>query len=259
MRTKVMHFVKRLFVALIAFIVVFGCIPAQRVEAKDYYSYESVPLESNKWITTREFTQQYKNNNIYHKYYAYKITVPANGYLKVDVKFQEENNEVDILSSIKKNTYDYYTDLYSSDSKNKTFYVVMSKGTYYFVNRLPCKIRWKFIQSKNPTNSCRAKSKKIASNKKEMVVFNHGYEFSRWYKVVLKKRQPITVNLRCLDGDSSTEDFDVYKSTGESVNCPPLVDYKTYRTTILPKGTYYINIKHDPWGLDKRIMNFSWK
>jgi hypothetical protein len=264
MRIRVRHFVKRLFVALIAFIVVCECMPVQKVEAKRINSYKTVQLKQKTWGV-------FQYNNIINDSYKYKmikINVPANGYVKLETKKQGSTViEIYHKSRLKKND-DIYPDTNLYD--HKTYYRLLKKGDNFLTVGLylsdatskstNIKIRWTFIKASNPSNSCRAKAKKIASSKKETIVFNDGYEYSRWYKIVLKKRQPITVNLKCLDdGGSSSEDFDVYNSSGESIHCPPLVDYKTYRTTILPKGTYYINIKHDPWETGNRIMNFSWK
>lgn len=91
-----------------------------------------------------------------------------------------------------------------------------------------------------------------------------GYEYDRWYRVVLNKKKPLTINLKSLDNDINPQ-FCVYNSDGNHINCPELVTNKNYRTATLPKGTYYIRIRHfyygeNLWGnSNSRIIQFSWK
>ncbi len=255
---------KRIIATLIAMVMLAVCVP-QKVEAKTYYSYEKIPLnQKTSWTTTKKREISNKGEDSCLKYYAYKISVPANGYVKVDVKFPDTYRGLYINTELKKNkdyanhTYDSY---YTEDYTNATFYRVLPKGTYYFINYDSYKIRWKFIKTPDSSNYCRVKAKKLTSGKKETIVFSDGYEYDRWYKVVLNKKKPITVNIKGLDGDY-TDNFKVYSSKGENIPCPEL-DINKYRTRSLAKGTYYIKVAQynsgDPIRKINRIQTLSWK
>ena len=103
------------------------------------------------------------------------------------------------------------------------------------------------------------KANTLAPKKKIKLVFNHKYEFARWYKIKLTKRKTITLTLKGLDDDSYT-DFEIFDSERKEINCPRLTD-TSYRTETLPKGTYYLRIDggryYDEWS--GRMRQIMWK
>ncbi len=252
MRTKVLHFVKRLFVALIAVIMTI-CIP-HKAEAKANYKYNIYDLKKNVWTTLKGNGY----DGITTTYNLYKISVPQNGYITINRGKYDDIYFYKASIKTKGAIGSAYKSLYI-DRKN---IFVLPKGDYYLNVSEDSKIKWNFTKASNTTNYCRAKAKQLANGKKETVVFNDGYEFDRWYKVVLKKKKPLTVNLKALDMDLS-KSFCVYNSDGEKINCPELISKKTYRTASIPKGTYYVKIKFTASSLwdeyEPRIVQFSWK
>ncbi len=265
--------VKKIMAAVLAMMMLTLCIP-QTVEAKDSYSYEVTSLKQNKWITLKSQTSE--GDGIV-KCYMYKMSVPANGYVKIESS--NADVYVGINTELKKNTHP--SDLSRSNLKNNNiYYRVLPKGACYIYKMYggseTTRIRWSFIKASNPSNFCRAKARKLGSGKKETIVFNEEYEYDRWYKITLKKTKPITVYLKGIDDEVSTDDFCVYTSKGARINCPEYETGKSFRTPIQKKGTYYIRItKRDPsevysydyatdkniWGWNRkgRIRTLSWK
>lgn len=247
-------------------------------EAKDIYKYNVSNLKQKTWKTLKEDSSFYKNDRIFN-YNICKITVPSNGYVRIDSS--DKTSWINISTKLQKinspiDSGKPYETLYGS----KTYYEVFPKGTYYLYGDMysTIKIRWSFVKASNPTNFCRAKAKSLASSKKETIVFNDGYEYDRWYKISLKKKQPITVYYSCLDSSVNpiSPYFSVYTSKGDRINCPEYESGKSFRTPIQKKGTYYIRIEKREvssyygrnsntgkeeyrWNSAGRIRKLSWK
>lgn len=251
---------KRLYFAIVVIFVLAIFIPA-KAEAVNTYSYTITDLPQNKWMARKENVYANSTNNYHAKYNVFKIKAPSNGYIKIESN--DSDSYIYSFLRLPKDTSPF-NDYYGCFHGENEYYAVVPSGTSYLhTDGTSNKIRWSFIKASNPSNNCRSKAKPLAKNKKETIVFNDGYEYSRWYKVTLKKKQPLTVNLKCLDSNDNI--FQVFSSKGEEINCPPLIGYKTYRTMILPKGTYYIRIgmgrnwDDNPWESEGRIKEFSWK
>jgi hypothetical protein len=258
-RGKTMKRITRTIICIVMSVVFMViCVPFKS-EAKDIYNTST--LKQNTWKKIKSVSYSYKNDEDYFDYYYYKITVPSNGYIKFDISGKSSYN-IEIVRKLSKNTYDHCAWF---DDDSKPFYIALPKGTYYLHNSHgdnEPKVRWSFVKASNPTNYCRAKAKTLASNKKETIVFNDGYEYDRWYKITLKKKQPITAYYSCLDYRISPTSpyFSVYTAKGERINCPEFESGKSFKTPIQNKGTYYIKVeKRSDWDTTGRIRTLRWK
>ena len=254
---------RRMFCVAMMLVFVIGLVP-QRVEAstvKEVDKIENAPR--NTWITVKHSGGSWTTETTYF----YKIVVPADGYIRIDAKNRTGDNNGELLFGLKRkksgemaNSLGYlsYPNLNTGKS---TDYRAVKKGTYYIHFNGGVKFKWSFTKVKNTTNYCRARATNLAAKKKQTVVFQRGYEFSRWYKIVLKKKKTITVKIKALDSDHyGNPSFAVYDDMGEEVWSPR----KGISKVRLPKGTYYIRLYHDEMvtNLDKeltRIMELTWK
>ncbi|MDO5133883.1 MAG: hypothetical protein Q4D81_13035 [Eubacteriales bacterium] len=263
MKTSLKHRILQQFVCLaMAVIICSGFIPL-RAEASTKYVYKITTLKQNTYVTAKGDKSDYndKTDSYTDTYYLYKITVPANGYVKIQTT--NSSKYIYIYRSINKNEYIGHSDRIRECYDSKIYYQALPKGTYYIYADSGTKFKWSFVKCKNPSNYCRSRAATLAAGKKTTIVINPGYEYDRWYKVVLKKKKTITVTIKILD-DNYRSDFYLYDSKGSRVNCPYLTT-DSYRTAILPKGKYYIRILaidkySDAYGdFTGRISQLMWK
>lgn len=247
------YFFKRLVCIALAIVLFSGFVPLKTEAADKKYAYKIINLKQNTNATIKDY---YWDRNTFTTC-LYKITVPANGYITIQTN--GSSSSFRIYKTIKRNKPIYESENMAFCSGKKS-YLVLPKGVYYIYSADEGKkIKWNFTKSKNPKNFCMVKAKTLAPKKKIKLVFNHKYEFARWYKIKLAKRKTITLTLKGLDG-SSYNDFEIFDSQRQEINCPRLTD-TSYRTETLPKGTYYIRIDggryYDEWS--GRIYQIMWK
>lgn len=249
--------VKQLACFLLAVIITVGFVPLPAQASTTKYNYKITTLKQKKWVTAKGDTYNYnqdKDTNT-HTYYVYKISVPANSFIRVDSK--NKSNYIDIYKSFNKNSYP--SDSIASFYDNNIYRCVLPKGTYYIYAEEGTTFKWQSSTSKNPTNFCRSRSARLKAGYKKWEVFNYGYEFDRWYRISLTARKPITVTMKQMDSDGG-DNFSIYNSRGYYVTCNELND-SVSRTAVLPKGTYYIRVYTDV-DYDRyygRICQFWWR
>ena len=195
-----------------------------------------------------------------------KINVPADGYIKVQGKKRLDG--VCIYKTLKKE-FRYEDTLSGYGGGGKISYHALRKGTYYLYVESDSKIKWNFVNPKSydqQKNYCRAKATTLAKGKKKTVFFNFKYDFPRWYKITLTKKQRITLSCKFLDSGSyhyvitDSRWVDVDKDYKYNMFYYEYIDsQEKQKTRVLPKGTYYLFIERDPDdNHEGRICQISW-
>ena len=248
--------VKQLACFLLAVIITAAFVPLPAQASTEKYNYKITTLKQKKWVTAKEYSYNYDTST--YTYNLYKISVPANSFIRVDCK--NKSNDIYFFKSINRNNPPFMQDnsinIYSEIISRH----VLPKGTYYIYANAGTTFKWQSSTTKNPTNFCRSRSARLKAGYKKWEVFNYGYEFDRWYRISLTARKPITITMKDIAEDCGDDNFSIYNSRGYKVSCNELSD-TNYRTTVLPKGTYYIRVytrayydtHHD------RIYQFWWR
>ena len=248
--------VKQLACFLLAVIITAAFVPLPAQASTEKYNYKITTLKQKKWVTAKDYT--YNSDTNTYTYYLYKITVPANSFIRIDSK--NKSNYIDIYKSFNKNSYP--SGSIASFYDNNIYRRVLPKGTYYISADNGTTFKWQFSRSKNPTNFCRSRSARLKAGYKKWEIFNYGYEFDRWYRISLTARKPITVTMNQMDKSYWSVDFSIYNSRGYRVTCNELND-TNYRTAVLPKGTYYIRVNRNEYSeydeVCDRIYQFWWR
>jgi hypothetical protein len=252
--------VKQLACFLLAVMITAAFVPLPAQAYTQKYNYKVTTLKQKKWVTAKGNTYKYnqdKYTNTY-TYYVYKISVPANSFIRIDSK--NKSNSIYIYKSFNKNSYP--SDSIASFYDNNIYRCVLPKGTYYINADRGTTFKWQSTTTKNPTNFCRSRSARLRAGYKKWEVFNYGYEFDRWYRISLTARKPITVTMKQMGEYVWGIDFSIYNSRGYSVTCNELND-TNYRTAVLPKGTYYIRVYFSDYeaydSINGRIAQFWWR
>lgn len=253
--------VKQLACFLLAFMITAAFVPLPTHAYTQKYNYKVSTLKQKKWVTAKDYTYNYnqdKDTDTY-TYYFYKISVPANSFIRVDSK--NKSNSIGFYKSVnrKKDIFDQYCE-FSLYDKN-IYRRVLPKGTYYIRADEGTTFKWQSTKIKNPTNFCRSRSSRLKAGYKKWEVFNYGYEFDRWYRISLTARKPITVTMKQMDSNYNYyNSFSIYNSRGYKVTCNSLND-TNFRTTVLPKGTYYIRVNCGNYEdlFFGRISQFWWR
>lgn len=250
--------VKRLACFLLAAIITVGFVPLPARAATAKHNYKIISLSQKKWITAKQDSYN-KNTNTY-TCYLYKITVPANSFIRVDSK--SKSKIIRIFKSINMKDRPNNSDPIFDLDKKTLYRCVLPKGTYYIYADAGTTFKWRSFTTKNPTNFCRSRSVRLKAGYKKTEVFNIGYEFGRWYKISLTTKKPITVTMKQMDECAWGVTFSVFNSHGSDVNCKS-VGNSLYRTAVLPKGTYYIQVDGgdflDYHDFGNRICQFWWR
>jgi hypothetical protein len=241
----------------------------QKAEAKYYYDHHITNLPQNTWKETGTlYDYKYIAPNHYTTYNFLKIKVPKNGYVRFDSN--DIGAQLLIQNTLKKKSF-HTDDAYIYGYDQKTYYFVLPGGTYYVYADRPVKIKWSFIKAANPSNYSRGNAKKLASGKKERIVFNTGQEYDRWYKIVLNKKKKITINHIALDvrnygeGAGIHTGLEIYDKDGNQIKYTYSKDGKSVKTSSIPAGTYYLQVSmlefmsNWPWQINYRIHDLSWK
>ena len=242
--------VKQLACFLLAVMITAAFVPLPARAATEKYNYKIISLSQKKWVTAKPDSYN-KNTNTY-TFYLYKITVPANGFIRIDTKSDFDFN---IYKTINKKKSIEDNQVYELLYEGKTYRRVLPKGTYY-INAGGMTLKWQFTTAKNPTNFCRTRSTRLKAGYKKTEVFNFGYEFDRWYRISLTARKPINVTLLHLDTyflDGYSISSSIYNSQGIRVSCKKLEGIN-FKTAVLPRGTYYIRIHRS---LDEHLRSFE--
>ena len=251
--------VKQLACFLLAVIItaVFVPLPAQASTTK--YNYKITTLKQKKWVTAKEYN--YNSDTNTSTYYLYRISVPANSFIRIDSKNKSKTFRIYKSINMKDHPFnsDYTFFLYDATHYHR----VLPRGTYYIYADEGTTFRWQSTTTKNPTNFCRSRSVRLKAGYKKWEVFNPGYEFDRWYRISLTARKPIYVTMKQIDEYGSV-DFSVFNSRGYEVSCNSLGN-SNYRTAVLPKGTYYISVYfgdyegYNSFNERGRIVQFWWR
>ena len=258
---------KRILSILTVFAICMLLIPQPVSAASTINKYQSAgAISMNTYFTVKESSYKTTDSTTTHTHYAYKLTVPANGYIKITRA--DTNGIVYLLPTLskcskKKGIYDNALD---SSSGKKTDYMVVSAGTYYISSSSKTRLKVKFTKSVPTANYCKARAVKLASGTTKVICMNKGYEYDRWYKINLttKKRINVTFKNPCTSGTIKYPNFTVYNSAGKVIECP-LYSSHTYRTKSVAKGTYYIRVYYtryesDPsYTTDARLFTMKWK
>ena len=256
--------VKRILCIVMTVLFMAGIVP---VHAKAEDVLKIINLNQNTTISAGNSETYYPDTGkTVYTYNVYRITVPANGYIKI----YSSNKSADIVIT---ETMRSAADISSGDpveaaylSGKKQYFCVLPKGTFYI--RLwdtgsKTNLRWTFTKVANKANYCRPKALSISKGKTYTAISYYGKEHDRWYKVKLTSKRALYIKCKSIDGDGVGADIAVYDARG--IKKKVKLSNITYRTAKLPKGTYYIRLrKDDMWqdyGRDYfggRLCQLSW-
>lgn len=220
---------------------VFALKPDTVVNAKNYYTFEQ---------TYDKRTEETVYTDVYNQY---KLVIPADGYIRVNMKGRNDTGSINGFSKTKayydKHSYELipiYFSLHQEDIRNGKNIIPINKGTYYIevyfagdgTDTLPFSYSFKKVAF--PANHSRAKAQTLKRGKKVEICQLPKKNYSRWFKIKLTKKQAIT--FWSDQGDNVVvfnEDLErlSIKRAGEKS-----IKYST--TQKLPKGTYYLKMKH---------------
>lgn len=256
---------KQLLCIVLAFAFVLCFVPKQTfADVKIKYEKKIVTWKQNTYVQGRIDNLDMSENGWTEVHYFWKITVPANGYVRIQATYKEhltDSASFFICKSFDKNKEPSGYIAYYSGSKN---YLVLNKGTWYVFISPGTIAKWTFVSKKSQSNICRGKAASLPAGKEKVVFVNYGHEAPLWYKVTLPKKKVLTVYFTFLDEEkiSGHMTFDLFDSKGK------MIDYRSrnetaYRTAALPKGTYYIRVHsytiEDPSMHTGRLAKIKWK
>ena len=259
--------IKRLICLALSVILVAGFVPAQ-AKAADAYIYKVSTLPKNTSVSAIGNQYEPKSTDPYsaahyeynYTYNMYKIIVPANGFIKINVS----RTDTDVRIYKKVNRGQGIGDNYLAElSGKKAYYVVLDKGTYYLNTMYNARLRWNFTNVKNRTNYCRPRAIALRSNLKIYTTFRKGYEHDQWFKIKLTSKKKITVTLKQFS--EIGVEVKLYNAKGKYIKTTEISDI-SYRTAKLPKGTYFIRLQRwdergssDGFTKWARVCQLSWK
>ena len=247
---------KQLLCAALALMLVMAFMPRQ-AEAATKYTNPATTLKQDTWVTAKGRTDSYDSSSstTTFTYHLYKITVPANGFTRIYAGTIDAN--IGVYLAPKSGKAYYESTCVTTLTGAKTYYRVLKKGTYYLYADKGTKIKWNFKSVDNTTNFCRSKATAIKTGVKTTVVFNHGYEYDKWYKLSLTSKKFLYVSIKELDKYGMT--IRIYDSKGAYVSASENDGlYKTKSS--VAKGTYYIRVRNDSYdSIYGRIAQIAWK
>ena len=167
-------------------------------QAKDVCNYKAITTKQNTWYKPKgdEFIDWYYNSTDefireYNKY-RYKVTVPANYYMKLTVKCNGSNT-IYLHDALKA---EYYNGDYYATSSAYTYNIALPKGTYYFgasYNDNKLAFKYKLCKYANKPNYKSTKALNWKANKKLAIVQMPGHNYTRWYKIKLTKKKRVYI------------------------------------------------------------------
>jgi hypothetical protein len=241
---------KQLICTMLVLCIVAGFAPmqAQAYEKKNGYRIHTV--SQDKWRTVPE--NQAENNDVF------KIKVPSDGYITVKVNIDNVKNSrrpgrlgVYLFTTYKVNADDAEDHFIASFHEGENC-VALKKGTYYFdANADFIKFKWKFHSKSHGSNYCMSKAKTVTSGKTYTECFAYGYEYAKWFKIELSKKQKIKVYTDRMECESRYGRIGgpgftvlIVDKKGNPVKVTN-VDAYTQLTNLLAKGTYYICLQRN--------------
>ena len=161
---------KKSIKSLISFVVILAvCItilPKNAEAATFVYKYKSAgTATAGQYITTKESAYTSSGSTYTETFYAYKVSFPSNGYIKINRA--DTNGSLYLLPALSKcSTSEMpYSNALDTTYGQKVAYMVVSKGTYYFCSDFKTKFKYTFTKQSPPTNYCKAKAAALASGK----------------------------------------------------------------------------------------------
>ena len=119
---------RKYLLTIFAVLLLALCIP-YKVEAKDVIKYSVAKLTANVWTQIQCDSEVYKNSNHYYTDYAYKFSVPADSYIKLEIKTAEAYAHIDLYKSLNRNKRYFeqnnYTHYFVAGNKTETIYKVI--------------------------------------------------------------------------------------------------------------------------------------
>lgn len=255
--------IKQLLCIALSVMLATGFMPLHASAYSNKYVYKVTTFKQNTPTAVKADTFEYdeKTQTDTTVYHMYKITLPANGYIRTQAS--SKNYTLYIYRSLPSGRYLENPDAITSLSGSGTNYKVLPKGTYYIRSSCDLSLKWSFTRINHKSNYCRAKAASLKSGKKAVVVFDYGYEYAKWYKIKLKKKKKITVTQEVMDSLSPRTNLAIYDSRGYRVQFSMLSGMR-YQTAKLPKGTYYIMVsrsfdRNESSVYEGRLDQISWK
>ena len=229
--------------AILCIIAGLAPMKAQAYEKKGQYRIHS--LSRNTWKTYPEDGDNYIS--------VYKFRISSDGYIKVNVNTDKCTGRhtaraaLRLFTSYKvneDNSPDYFiTSFYEGEN-----YLALKAGTYYFdSSHSKLKFKYDFTSVSHGSNYCMQTAKKLTSGKNIKEVFAYGYEFTKWYKITLTRKQKIKTFVNRMECNSAAIgriygpglNQYILNSKGLKVKTTKL-NPRQLITDTLPKGTYYI-------------------
>lgn len=236
--------VRQFLCMAIALCIIACCLPQRADAYSTRYNSSIHTLKQKTYVTSKGYVSSYSSGTEINTRtcHYYKITVPTGGY----VTFHTNNSSksIYIYKTVKKNKMYYNSDVVNSMYGKKTYYRVLPRGTYYLFAEKSLKFKWVFHKVATPSNYCRSKAYGLKANQKSTVVFPHGYEFPRWYKITVSSKKTLYFYLTDLT-DTWNLSFSVFNASGIRIPCTSSYSNhtETYQTkSTVAKGTYYIRV-----------------
>lgn len=254
-------FMQKFLCLALALVLAVGFAPLPAQASTERYVYKTISPKQNTYITGKGEAYSYNSDTGVSTttFYLYKMTVPSAGFIRIQTT--TPSKLMCLYRSINRSKSLWDSNSIAGFDGKKLYYRVLPKGTYYLAVESSTRFRWTFIKFAPTSNYCRTRATALSAGQTKTIVYNYGYEFSKWYKVVLPTRKTITVTFKSLD--DYYPDFEVFNYRGLYIRCPELTA-TSYRTAILPKGTYYIRVNrhydYDDYDYyNERICQLTWR
>ena len=251
---------------LSALLLTLACIMllGTSVFATSVYKYKAVPLTAGKTATQKDRDYVDKNGNYTYTYYRYQVKVPSEGYLTMTVKNGKSDYGFPYLYMYDKlndeSSLEYW---YTSNAKSLVIKIPVSKGTYFFSTETKQTLSYKFTKVTQKANYCRAKAMALKKKAKVTICQTPQYNFTRWFKLTLTKKQAITYWINWLNNNSWTPEVRLYDSKMKSVNVERAGSEspKYFTSEKQDKGTYYLCVRAQRDGgyiYNHRLLSLYW-
>ena len=248
-------------IALMSSITVFGATK---------YKYKTIKTKPKKWVTVKDNKLTSGKKNDIKTVNMYQIKVKSPGYLTITWK--RKKGESDYLR-LYRQTKDYPGNNYLvSMTESKTIKLAIGKGTYYLADdessdnpRKAGKFRYIFKSVKPTANYSPGTAKTLAPGKKVTICLTPEYEYSRWYKITLPKKNSITFWCeRWTDGVKSSAPgyyIELYDSDFNTVNMEHAgaESTKYFSSSYQDAGTYYIRVESSDYSMSHDLITLKWK
>lgn len=209
------------------------------VQASSVSKYVSVSLPMKKTVTQKETGYEFneKTGHATWTYYRYKVVIPGEGLLKVVLgKGSSRVSGLSLSMYSSADSEDILDDWFFSGKKKQTVLIPVSRGVCYFSGAAKSKMRFTFTAVKPGSNYCAQRAVSLKRGVKAKICQTPGYDYSRWYKIKLTRKQKISFwsdqgNFVLLT-DSHKIPIEVESSGSKSS--------KYTSVNAVPAGTYYL-------------------